>query len=237
MSVAITVLYDNRCGNKACQEGWGFSALIEYQGSTLLFDTGGDYKAWASNLQTLGISYDKLTHLVFSHRHWDHCTGFREIVRHMPPHTSLCVPKGFLSFLRRSAAKHLEKQIIHTCARIAPDIYSLVLRGGWFLYEQALVLKTSAGLGILTGCAHPGIVRIIKQAKKQVGGEVAWVMGGFHQCFTPPSQTGKIVEEFQKLGIKKVAPCHCSGEHLIRQFETTYGAHCYKVGAGTILHF
>jgi metal-dependent hydrolase (beta-lactamase superfamily II) len=34
-----------------------------------------------------------------------------------------------------------------------------------------------------------------------------------------------------------VAPCHCSGDHLIRQFHDAFGSNFLKVGTGSILNF
>jgi 7,8-dihydropterin-6-yl-methyl-4-(beta-D-ribofuranosyl)aminobenzene 5'-phosphate synthase len=49
---------------------------------------------------------------------------------------------------------------------------------GTTIVEQALLIETRRGLIVLTGCAHPGIVEIVRQAKTV--GEVYLVMGGFH---------------------------------------------------------
>ena len=46
--------------------------------------------------------------------------------------------------------------------------------------EQALILDTSKGLVVITGCAHPGIVDIVKKAKEVVKKDIDLVFGGFH---------------------------------------------------------
>lgn len=236
MSVKITILYDNRCDNAHLQEGWGFSALVETEKEKILFDTGGDYPAFTTNAEKLKLPFETITHLVFSHRHWDHISGFQDIVTKVKMGTALYVPRTFPWLLRRKAS-HLKTRVVHTFEEIAPNCFSLVLKGGFFLYEQALILKTPEGLGVLTGCAHPGIVNIIKEAQKKIPGPIAFVMGGFHLLFHPGAYCADVVKQFQALGVKKVAPCHCSGDHLIRQFQETYGANYRKVGTGTVLHF
>lgn len=47
---------------------------------------------------------------------------------------------------------------------MSPHVYSFVLKGGFFLYEQTLVIETAKGLVVITSCAHPGIVPILKEA-------------------------------------------------------------------------
>jgi 7,8-dihydropterin-6-yl-methyl-4-(beta-D-ribofuranosyl)aminobenzene 5'-phosphate synthase len=235
--VRVTMLYENRCGDPGLQEGWGFSALVEYGESRILFDTGGDPRSFSMNAQKLKVPYEQITHLLFSHRHWDHIGGFRDVVQRMPSSAGLYLPRSFPLLLRRRAARHLKTTIVRSFQEIGPDVYSLVLRGGFWLYEQVLVLKTPMGLGIVTGCAHPGIVQIIESAQKHLGADIAFVLGGFHLLFTAPEKTARVVEKFRSLGVEKVAPCHCSGDHLIRQFQNAYGPDCLPVGTGTTLTF
>lgn len=238
MTVKITVLYDNRCDNCHLQEGWGFSALIEYNGSKILFDTGGDVSAFSSNFEKMKLSYNEVSHLLFSHRHWDHIAGFKEIVKKVDKETALYVPKTFPWWLLKRAGSHLKKiKVVRSFEEIAPNIYSLVLKGGFWLYEQALILKTPKGLGIITGCAHPGIVQILKAAQDYLHSDIYFVMGGFHQFSKPAKQSAEIVKQFQVLNVQKVAPCHCSGDHLIRQFQEAFGSNFSKIGTGTILNF
>jgi aconitase A len=46
--------------------------------------------------------------------------------------------------------------------------------------EQALVIETPAGLVVITGCAHPGIVQVAAAARVQRGQDIDLLMGGFH---------------------------------------------------------
>jgi 7,8-dihydropterin-6-yl-methyl-4-(beta-D-ribofuranosyl)aminobenzene 5'-phosphate synthase len=139
--------------------------------------------------------------------------------------------------LLRKGSSRLRTKVVRSFEAIAPNIYSLVLRGGFWLYEQALVLKTAEGLGIITGCAHPGIIQIVKTAQQHLQAEISFVLGGFHQFSEPEERSADIVKQFQALNVQKAAPCHCSGDPLIRQFQEAYGSHFFKVGTGTVLTF
>ena len=44
-----------------------------------------------------------------------------------------------------------------------------------------------------------------------------------------------IVEDFRQLGVRKVAPCHCSGDVARRLFEETYGEDFIPAGVGSRL--
>ncbi len=238
MSVKITILYDNRCDDRSLQEGWGFSALIEHDRSKILFDTGGDPASFFSNAERMQLSLSEITHLVFSHRHWDHIAGFKEIAKKVGKETSLYVPKTFPWLLLKSGSAHFAKaKIVRSFEEIAPNVYALVLRGGFWLYELSLVIRTPKGLGIITGCAHPGIIHILKKAQEHLQSDIDFVLGGFHLLFSPANTCLDIVKQLQALNVQKVAPCHCSGDHLIRMLQDAYGSNFSKVGTGTVLTF
>jgi len=49
------------------------------------------------------------------------------------------------------------------------------------------------------------------------------------------SSTGainRIVAEFQRLGVERVAPSHCSGDRAREIFAEAYGSDCFPAGAG-----
>jgi pimeloyl-ACP methyl ester carboxylesterase len=98
--------------------------------------------------------------------------------------------------------------------------------------EQALIIKTQSGLVIITGCAHPGIVPIVKRAKELLGGPVYLVMGGLHLLDKSAAELRNIVTELRELGVARVAPSHCSGDQAIALFVAEYGNNFIRSGAG-----
>jgi 7,8-dihydropterin-6-yl-methyl-4-(beta-D-ribofuranosyl)aminobenzene 5'-phosphate synthase len=106
---------------------------------------------------------------------------------------------------------------------------------GTFIKEQALVIKTKKGLVVLTGCAHPGVVNLARKAKEVAGKEIYLVLGGFHLYSTPDSEVKKIIGELKKLGVKKIAPCHCSGERTRQLFKKSFGKDYLENGVGRII--
>jgi 7,8-dihydropterin-6-yl-methyl-4-(beta-D-ribofuranosyl)aminobenzene 5'-phosphate synthase len=78
---------------------------------------------------------------------------------------------------------------------------------------QSLLIDTSEGLVVLTGCAHAGIVSIVIRAKEVMPNRpVLLVRGGFHLGSGLDKELARLIQDFRQLGIKKVAPSHCSGE-------------------------
>ncbi|GAG46948.1 unnamed protein product, partial [marine sediment metagenome] len=117
--------------------------------------------------------------------------------------------------------------------KISANVFSTGELGTW-IKEESLIIKTNLGLIIITGCAHPGVVNIVKKAKAIVSStaKVYMVIGGFHLCGMNGSQIRGIVNDLKKEGVKKVAPCHCSGNLARRIFKKEYGNDYILAGAG-----
>src|SRR5262249_51124676 len=64
---------------------WGFSALIHYNGKTILFDTGNNADKFEHNVKALGVDLTKVDIAIPSHRHFDHISGFDYMLKVKPP--------------------------------------------------------------------------------------------------------------------------------------------------------
>ena len=80
----ITVLYDAFGKTSTMKKDWGFSALIEYGGKRILFDTGNNADIFAHNVEAKGIDLRQLDFAVVSHRHGDHTSGLNHLLRINP---------------------------------------------------------------------------------------------------------------------------------------------------------
>jgi 7,8-dihydropterin-6-yl-methyl-4-(beta-D-ribofuranosyl)aminobenzene 5'-phosphate synthase len=103
------------------------------------------------------------------------------------------------------------------------------------IVEESLALDTPQGLIVVTGCAHPGIVDIVRRSMELVPGEIHLVMGGFHLGRLPREDVLDIIEEFKSMGVKKVAPTHCTGDMAIRLFREAYGEDFIEAGCGAVI--
>lgn len=88
----ITILYDAFGKTSAMRKDWGFSALIEYGGKRILFDTGNNAEIFAHNIKTKGIDLTKLDFVVVSHRHGDHTSGLNYLLS-VNPSVPIYAPK------------------------------------------------------------------------------------------------------------------------------------------------
>jgi 7,8-dihydropterin-6-yl-methyl-4-(beta-D-ribofuranosyl)aminobenzene 5'-phosphate synthase len=80
----ITILYDAFGKPSTLKRGWGYSALVEYGGRRVLFDTGDNGEDFAYNVGTLGVDLTQLDFVVLSHRHGDHISGLHHVLRVNP---------------------------------------------------------------------------------------------------------------------------------------------------------
>jgi 7,8-dihydropterin-6-yl-methyl-4-(beta-D-ribofuranosyl)aminobenzene 5'-phosphate synthase len=87
----ITILYDAFGESKELTKDWGFSALVEHNGKRILFDTGNDAPNFEHNVKALGVDLTKLDFVVISHRHADHATGLRYVLK-VNPTVTVYVP-------------------------------------------------------------------------------------------------------------------------------------------------
>ncbi len=87
----VTILYDAFGVNQALTRDWGFSALVEHDGKRILFDTGNNPEIFEHNLKALNIDLAKLDFVVISHRHADHASGLKYLLK-VNPAVTVYVP-------------------------------------------------------------------------------------------------------------------------------------------------
>jgi len=230
----ITVVYDNRVVDARCKSEWGFSCLLETPGKMILFDTGGDGGILFENMRQLGIDSDRIAVVVLSHDHWDHTGGLRWLLNRNKRITVHVLP-SFSSEIKE-VVKEAGVDLVE-----APGPTSLsdrvVTTGklGTGIEEQSLVARTSKGLVIITGCAHPGIENIIEHVRKTAGDDISMAFGGFHLRDASEIELMSIIAAFRKYGIRKAGPCHCSGELCRKLFREEYRGDYLDIGAGMVI--
>jgi 7,8-dihydropterin-6-yl-methyl-4-(beta-D-ribofuranosyl)aminobenzene 5'-phosphate synthase len=89
----VTILYDAFGKASGMKKDWGYSALVEYGGKHILFDTGNNAETFAQNVKVSGVDLKKLDFAVISHRHGDHTGGISYLLN---PQVKIFAPKeGF----------------------------------------------------------------------------------------------------------------------------------------------
>jgi 7,8-dihydropterin-6-yl-methyl-4-(beta-D-ribofuranosyl)aminobenzene 5'-phosphate synthase len=229
--IEITVLYNNVPHAPGCVCQWGFACLIRGIEQTILFDTGGDGRVLLVNMERLGADPGEIDCVVLSHSHGDHTGGVKELLPHLKP-VLWYIPADFAARFRGSLERAGHTVIPVTGSfEICPAVFSTGELGSG-IKEQSLVVETEAGLVVITGCAHPGIVHIAATARKLRDRKIHLIMGGFHLGSFSEAQLARIVEQLRALGVERVAPSHCSGDRAIRLFADAWKEDCISSGCG-----
>jgi 7,8-dihydropterin-6-yl-methyl-4-(beta-D-ribofuranosyl)aminobenzene 5'-phosphate synthase len=235
-NIEITIIYDNNEFQKNLKTGWGFSCLVRTDAATILFDTGGETSLLMENMQKLNINPQEIELIFLSHLHGDHTGGIYGFLEANPAVT-VYLPKSFPNDFKVQLANYGAKTAEVTgSVKIAEKVYSTGEMGS-DIVEQSLIIQTSKGLIVITGCAHPGIVKIIQRAKELFAEPVLFVMGGFHLGGESTERLASIIASFKSLGVLYAAPCHCSGDPARREFSREYGDKYLNLGVGRIIHY
>ncbi|MDD4980102.1 MAG: MBL fold metallo-hydrolase [Candidatus Omnitrophica bacterium] len=230
----IKVIFDKGALENSLRTGWGVSFLVDEK---ILFDTGEKGEWLLQNMRSLGVDINKIEAVVISHDHWDHWGGLWDILKEREGFKVYSCPgfgKEFKDKVKELGGDLIEVQKI---IEIAPDIYITgeipgAFRGR-YMPEQAIVLKTNNGLTIITGCAHPGILKMVEKAKAKFPVEpVYFVLGGFHLMESDKRAIEIVAENFKKLNIIKAGPTHCSGEVAEDIFKKYYAENFVSIKAG-----
>jgi 7,8-dihydropterin-6-yl-methyl-4-(beta-D-ribofuranosyl)aminobenzene 5'-phosphate synthase len=199
----------------------------------VLFDTGGDGTILLKNMGILGLDPLEIEAVVLSHIHSDHTGGLAALLD-TGARPVVYVPAAFPGTFKNNVRRITRLVEVTGAEQVLPGIHSSG-QVGTGIVEQALVAETEHGLVVVTGCAHPGIVEMVRRSKDSFGGQVAWVIGGFHLGGASESRIEGIITELRRLGVQRVAPCHCTGTQARRMFAEAFGPAYSPAGVGWTL--
>ena len=232
-TATFTIVYDNNEYDPALKAAWGFACLVEIREATLLFDTGGDGSTLLGNMDKLGFDPQVIDVVVLSHIHGDHTGGLGPLLG-AGARPTVYVPAAFPASFKDDVRARTDLVEVTEPLEVLPGVYTTGEVGSGIV-EQALAVETGDGLVVVTGCAHPGVVQMVRRAQEVTGGEVALVMGGFHLGGTSQGRIERIIADFRQLGVRRVAPCHCTGDLARQMFADAFGADCTLAGAGCVV--
>ena len=231
--LTLYILYDNNEYDARFQTAWGFACLIEAEGRRILFDTGGNSQILLSNMALLSLDVQDIDVVILSHIHGDHTGGLGGILARNHSVTAY-VPQSFPESFKRRVREQASLVEITAPRELFPNIHSTGEMGRGII-EQSLVIESVKGLVIVTGCAHPGVVEIVARAKEMLGGQIYLVLGGFHLGGRSAADIEQVLAGFRHLGVKKLAPCHCTGKLALELMEKEYGEDFIRNGVGKVL--
>ncbi|MFW6040557.1 MAG: MBL fold metallo-hydrolase [Thermoplasmatota archaeon] len=219
----IKILYDNNTLEGNLYSDWGISIFVDNGQKNILFDVGKDRDILTHNMDQLGVSKEDIDIIVISHRHWDHFGGLsvfedQEIKIYTPESWTKMIEKEF----------DLAGELIPVSDRIeiTDDVYSTGELGK-AIKEQSLLIRGDDGIYILTGCGHPGLGKILKEASEV--GAVKAIIGGYHGF----DQLELLAELYRVEDIPMLVPCHCTV--LLERIQQRYSEVYRECGVGFTL--
>ena len=100
--------------------------------------------------------------------------------------------------------------------------------------DQSLFIKSDKGLVVIAGCAHRGIVNILRHAQKLTGIESIYaVIGGTHLISASPRRMDSTITELRRFGIQKLGVSHCTGSNASAVLAREFGDKFFFNNAGT----
>lgn len=275
---------------------FGFSALIEYNGKTILFDSGTNADIFKQNVEALGIDLRTVDFAIASHSHADHISGF-DYLRELNPDVKIYLPKDFFGLgapitfgiagtepeKTQSLPKDLQYfngtresveikpsgrfwkanvEYVTENISLADGIKVVTTTSpflGYFsnypnldasgnpsdqeanflgLPELSLVLDNGEQQVLIVGCSHSTVEAIVKEAISYSGEKLELVMGGYHLIpYESDELLGVALRLKNGLGVKRVAPAHCTGHLAFKILRDTYGSDFVHAGLGAVIDF
>ncbi|MBL8024791.1 MAG: MBL fold metallo-hydrolase [Fibrobacteres bacterium] len=192
-----------------------------------MFDTGADFKILAYNAAKLKVDLSKIRQVILSHNHWDHTDGLWGLLENHPGiSVYLCPGSGKL--LANKVRKNGGIPVaVKGWRKLQPGVFMTPEMRGLYkgkpMPERALVLSSTKGLVIITGCAHIGAVDILTTVEKRFPKErIAVLLGGLHLKDMDAADIRKTVTTLQDCGVDKMMPCHCTGAKAFKIIDDSY---------------
>lgn len=185
----------------------GVSYLVRTDGSTILFDVGGNLKGTESspleaNMQRLGVRLEEIDTIVISHLHMDHVGGMQFSSRGSfslglrqvdlgPRRVVVPVPMNYPG---------LEPVVARQPTILAPGVVTLGPITGRIALgpvdEQALAIRVQdRGVVLVVGCGHQGLDRLLARTAQLFDEPLYGVIGGLHY----PVPRGRMISGGQDL--------------------------------------
>lgn len=210
----IKIVYDNTTFRDDLRSDWGFAAIIEAGGKTILFDAGADGNILLGNMRKMGIDPVSVDTVFISHNHFDHTGGLSAFLA-KNNRVMVYVPASLRGV--RNAAEVIS---VSGTLCIGDRLFSTGELDG---IEQSLIIETEKGIVLMVGCSHPGLGKIIQAAEAH--GNIYAIVGGFHGF-----KQYEILED-----IKYICPTHCT--QAIRQLQEQYPEKYISGGVGEVIEF
>ena len=104
--------------------------------------------------------------------------------------------------------------------------------------DQALIVANGAGIVVLLGCAHAGLINTLDHVRGLTNGApIRAVVGGLHLRSATPERLEWTLRELQRFDIAQFYPMHCTGFAATATLWQALPGRVQMAGAGASLEF
>lgn len=273
-SVSLSLLAENTARGAGILGEHGLSWCLQYSGKQVLFDLGQGMTLRANAAQ-MGVALEVTDAVVFSHGHYDHVRGWRQVadsLREVPiflhPHSlhakfqkradgrmDSAGDKAFASAMARSSGRVCALE--EPCEVVpgiwmtgeVPRCHQIEDTGGAFycgddasrrdelLDDQSLFFRTDAGVVVVLGCAHSGVMNTLEHVCALTGERIHAVVGGMHLLHADEARMRFTVEGLRRIAPDWLAPNHCTGDAAVAQLWQAFPGQVFEMHAGQVVIF
>lgn len=235
-SARVTTLVDNDVWRNGTTSSWGLSFHVEIikgkERRILLMDTDVSFDVLFNNASKLNIDLSDIEAIFISHWHGDHCGSLSHVLSLSRRPTPVYVPSENPSGIKKMREAG---GIPRVCSEPVEFIEAVMSTGefsGWVSEHSLVINVKKRGLVILTGCAHPGVVNIVKRAQQVSGvSKMYAVIGGFHISVDEAIKTANLLREIR---VELVSPCHCTNDNVKKAISETLETRYVNNGSGKV---
>ena len=104
--------------------------------------------------------------------------------------------------------------------------------------DQSVYVRTDLGLIVILGCAHRGMINIIRHAQHLLNTEqIYMVMGGTHLQPASREQVDKTIRALREMEVSWLGVSHCTGLSVAARLAGEFEGHFFFNSAGTVTRF
>jgi 7,8-dihydropterin-6-yl-methyl-4-(beta-D-ribofuranosyl)aminobenzene 5'-phosphate synthase len=102
--------------------------------------------------------------------------------------------------------------------------------------DQAAFLDTSVGTVVILGCAHAGVINTLRYVQTLTNDRpIHTVIGGMHLVGAGHERLNRTVDEFRRLNVRRLLPCHCTGPAAVARLWHEFPAACEACPTGSVM--
>jgi 7,8-dihydropterin-6-yl-methyl-4-(beta-D-ribofuranosyl)aminobenzene 5'-phosphate synthase len=104
--------------------------------------------------------------------------------------------------------------------------------------DMSLVLEINAGLVVVCGCCHAGLLNTLAHVRRTFQRSITTVLGGTHLVEADETHLMRVIDELRDTyGSPRLYLNHCTGERAYVALATTFGDQVSPCPVGTMLTF